>query len=207
MRQTPLSLNNDGQIVVSSTGSFSADVYYPGQQIYVFIQDITEATGLSWEIEYYNSSKWYVYTHPTFIDPSEGGTTYITGIYDLMPIGISDSDEDGVADPNDVFPYNPNESSDSDNDGIGDNSDKHPGFNDGNLDTYLNINQYLKISDIKDLRPGSTMIEVTNNEASIQLKMEESTDLNSWTEINGAATMTVPVPSGSDTKFFRFKMD
>ena len=50
------------------------------------------------------------------------------------------------------------------------------------------------------------MIEVANNEATIQLKMEESTDLNSWTEINGAATMTVPVPSGSDTKFFRFKM-
>jgi|GEM_PF-6160163 len=40
----------------------------------------------------------------------------------------------------------------------------------------------------------------------IQLKMEESTDLNSWTEIDGAATMTVPVPSGTDTKFFRFKM-
>lgn len=71
-----------------------------------------------------------------------------------------------------------------------------------------NPSQYnlFTMNEISDLRPGSTMIEVANNEATIQLKMEESTDLNSWTEIDGAATMTVPVPSGSDTKFFRFKM-
>ena len=71
-----------------------------------------------------------------------------------------------------------------------------------------NPSQYnlFTMNEISDLRPGSTMIEVANNEATIQLKMEESTDLNSWTEIDGAATMTVPVPSGSDTMFFRFKM-
>ena len=71
-----------------------------------------------------------------------------------------------------------------------------------------NPSQYnlFTMNEISDLRPGSTMIEVANNEATIQLKMEESTDLNLWTEINGAATMTVPVPSSSDTKFFRFKM-
>ena len=71
-----------------------------------------------------------------------------------------------------------------------------------------NPSQYnlFTMDEISDLRPGSTMIEVANNEATIQLKMEESTDLNSWTEIDGEATMTVPVPSGSDTKFFRFKM-
>jgi len=71
-----------------------------------------------------------------------------------------------------------------------------------------NPSQYnlFTMDEISDLRPGSTMIEVANNEATIQLKMEESTDLNSWTEINGAATMTVPVQSGSETKFFRFKM-
>jgi hypothetical protein len=71
-----------------------------------------------------------------------------------------------------------------------------------------NPSQYnlFTMNQISDLRAGSTMIEVANNEATIQLKIEESTDLNSWTEINGAATMTVPVPSDSDTKFFRFKM-
>jgi hypothetical protein len=64
------------------------------------------------------------------------------------------------------------------------------------------------MNDIQDLRPGSTMIEVANNEATIQLKMEESSDLesDSWTEIDGAATMTVPVPADSGTKFIRFKM-
>ena len=71
-----------------------------------------------------------------------------------------------------------------------------------------NPSQYnlFTMDEISDLRPGSTMIEVANNEATIQLKMEESIDLNSWTEIDGAANMTIPVPSGSDTKFFRFKM-
>ena len=67
----------------------------------------------------------------------------------------------------------------------------------------------LTIEEVRDARIGSTMIEVTGNEATIQLKMEESSDIQSgsWTEVEGSATMTVPVPTGSDTKFYRFKLD
>ena len=205
MRSTNIYLNNDGQIVVSSWGTFTPAIPTQGQQIYVIIQDSTEATGLSYEIEHYISSKWYVYTHPTFVDPTvDIGTSYVNAIYDLMPIGISDSDKDGVADTNDVFPYNPNESTDIDGDGVGDNSDKHPGFNDEDLEEYLNLNQYLRSSDIQDLRPGSTMIEVFGNQATVQLQMEESSDLQTWEDTGTPATMTIP--ADTDTKFFRFKM-
>ena len=55
-----------------------------------------------------------------------------------------------------------------------------------------------------DLRPGSTMIEVSGNQATVQLQMEESSDLQSWEDAGDPATMTIP--ADTDTKFFRFKM-
>ena len=58
--------------------------------------------------------------------------------------------------------------------------------------------------DIQDLRAGSTMIEVSGNQAIVQLQMEESSDLQSWQDTGDPATMTVP--ADTDTKFFRFKM-
>ena len=62
------------------------------------------------------------------------------------------------------------------------------------------------LDEVADIRPGSTMIEVSNNQATIQLQMEESSDLESWTETGDPATMTIPVPAEAGTKFFRFKM-
>ncbi len=57
---------------------------------------------------------------------------------------------------------------------------------------------------ITDLRPGSTIVQVTNNEASVQIQMEESSDLQTWEDAGDPATMTIP--ADTDTKFFRFKM-
>lgn len=59
-------------------------------------------------------------------------------------------------------------------------------------------------SELKDLRPGSTMIEVTGNQATLQFQMEESSDLQTWEDTGTPATMTIP--ADTDTKFFRFKM-
>ena len=64
----------------------------------------------------------------------------------------------------------------------------------------------LTLNEVKDLRPGSTMIEVSGNQATVQLQMEESSDLETWTETGDTASMTIPVPADTDTKFFRFKM-
>ena len=68
---------------------------------------------------------------------------------------------------------------------------------------YPNGNLY-SLQQIQNLSPGSTMIEVTGSQATVQLQMEESSDLETWTEAGTPATMTIP--ADTDTKFFRFKM-
>lgn len=45
---------------------------------------------------------------------------------------------------------------------------------------------------IKDLRQGSAIIEVFENQATVQLKMEESSDLQTWEDAGDPATVTVP---------------
>ena len=60
------------------------------------------------------------------------------------------------------------------------------------------------IEEVRDLRPGSTMIEVAANQATIQLQIEESDDLESWTETGTPASISIP--ADTDTKFFRFKI-
>jgi len=65
-------------------------------------------------------------------------------------------------------------------------------------------NEKYSPSELKDLRPGSTMIEVSGNQATVQLQMEESSDLQTWEDKGDPATMTIP--TDADTKFFRFKM-
>ena len=52
-------------------------------------------------------------------------------------------------------------------------------------------------------RPGSTLIEVSDN-AGIQLDMEESSDLESWTETGESTTIDLSVDSS--IKFIRLKM-
>ena len=63
---------------------------------------------------------------------------------------------------------------------------------------------FYRVDQIQDLRPGSTMIEVTGNQATVQFQMEESSDLQTWEATGTPATMTIP--ADTDTKFFRFKM-
>ena len=57
---------------------------------------------------------------------------------------------------------------------------------------------------IKELSMNSTIVDVSNNQATIDIQMEESSDLETWTETGDPATMVVP--ADTDTKFFRFKM-
>ena len=60
------------------------------------------------------------------------------------------------------------------------------------------------LQDMADLRPGSSMIQISNNQATIHLQMEESSDLQTWEDTGTPATMTIP--ADTDTKFFRFRM-
>ena len=63
---------------------------------------------------------------------------------------------------------------------------------------------YYSQNQMQDLRSGSVMIEVSGNQATVQLQMEESSDLQTWEDTGDPATMTIP--ADTDTKFFRFKM-
>ena len=141
-----------------------------------------------------------------------GGATKLDNFYFNSltndPINVSDMDGDGVNDDDDEFPFDPLETSDTDSDGIGDNSDEFPSIHTQDIISIIknNPNRYglFTLEGIQDIRPSSTMIEVSGNQATVQLQMEESSDLESWTETGDTATMVVP--ADTDTKFFRFKM-
>ena len=107
-----------------------------------------------------------------------------------------------------VFPRNPSETLDSDGDGIVDSYDAFPYIPTQDVVNEIINNPSLydlySRGGIQDLRTNSTILDVSNNQATIQIQMEESSDLESWTEAGDAATMVVP--ADTDTKFFRFKM-
>jgi hypothetical protein len=120
-----------------------------------------------------------------------------------------DSDGDGLSDYDEIYIHNsdPN-NSDTDNDGISDSLElaiqSNPLVESNEIVNLLNSEGFYKTSEIIDVRPGSTMIEVSENQATVQLQMEESSDLQSWEATGTPATMTIP--ADAETKFFRFKM-
>ena len=61
------------------------------------------------------------------------------------------------------------------------------------------------LEEIVDLRPGSTMIEIHNGQATLTIDVEESDDLEVWTN-GGAASIEIPIDAEAGKKFFRFKM-
>ena len=66
------------------------------------------------------------------------------------------------------------------------------------------VNLY-SLEEIVDLRPGSTMIEIQNGQATLTMEVEQSDDLGVWT--NGSATsIQIPIDAEAGKKFFRFKM-
>ena len=113
----------------------------------------------------------------------------------------ADPDGDGLdnqtefnlgSDPND---------NDTSNDGLSDQALVDYGL-DPNVDHTLLYNAI--VQSIADLRAGSTIIEVINNQATITLNLESSDDLLSWTETGETATLQIP--TSNDTQFYRFKL-
>ena len=113
----------------------------------------------------------------------------------------ADPDSDGLdnqkefnlgSDPNDI---------DTSNDGLSDQALVDYGL-DPNVDHTLLYNAI--VQSIADLRAGSTIIEVINNQATITLNLESSDNLLSWTETGDTATLQVPATN--DTQFYRFKL-
>ena len=136
----------------------------------------------------------------------------------------SDSDNDGINDGDEVNKHNSNPlASDSDGDGVDDyieiyldrlNFDvsedssllldmiERAGFVRA---SEISPSDSLSLSEIADLRPGSTMIEIHDGQATLTMEVEESDDLGVWT--NGSATsIQIPIDAEAGKKFFRFKM-
>ena len=68
------------------------------------------------------------------------------------------------------------------------------------------LNSVYTLSQIRDLRPGSTMIEVVDGYAQLGLTLQESYDLNNWVNVSVPITID-PIQADSGTAFYRFKLD
>jgi hypothetical protein len=114
----------------------------------------------------------------------------------------ADSDDDGLTDSAEINTHqsNPN-NADTSNDGLSDKALVDYGL-DPNADHTLLYNAIAQ--SIADLRAGSTLIQVIDNQATITLNLEASDDLQSWTETGDTATLQVP--ASNDSQFYRFKL-
>jgi hypothetical protein len=120
-----------------------------------------------------------------------------------------DSDGDGLTNATELsLGTNPN-LVDTDSDGFPDgwevSRNLDPTINSSDFISNINAYGYYSTEQISDLRPGSTMIEVENGQATLSMEVEQSDDLEIWTS-GGTTNLQVPIDPNSDTKFFRFKM-
>ena len=112
-----------------------------------------------------------------------------TGSNPINSLALPDNDDDNMPDAlENKFGGNPNNGADA-------------------LST-LNVllNNVYTINQIRDLRPGSTMIEVVDGYAQLGLTLQESYDLNNWVNVSVPITID-PIQADSGTAFYRFKLD
>ena len=147
-------------------------------------------------------------------DDDNDGVANVDDAFPNDPNETADSDNDDVGDNADAFPNDPNETVDTDGDGVGDNGDVHPGYNDTELSTYLSNNSYivddgssggLNEQDLIDLRVGSKLASIANDQATLQVVIEQSDDLGSWSPLK-TENVTVDAPAGTPKLFFRYRM-
>lgn len=120
-----------------------------------------------------------------------------------------DTDGDGLTNATELsLGTNPN-LEDTDGDGFPDgwevSRNLDPTVNSSDFISNINAYGYYSTEQISDIRPGSTMIEVKNGQATLSMEVEQSDDLEIWTS-GGTTNLQIPIDANSDTKFFRFKM-
>ena len=140
-------------------------------------------------LEYISTLKTYSYGAPTdeSLDTDGDGLTNATELSLGTNPNLEDTDGDGFPDGWEV------------------DRNLDPTINSSDFISNINAYGYYSTEQISDLRPGSTMIEVQNGQATLSMEVEQSDDLEIWTS-GGTTNLQVPIDPNSDTKFFRFKM-
>lgn len=160
----------------------------------------------SWtvEVSYLNHTETANFEYRVFMDSdSDGYSDYReSNILDTNP-NNSDTDGDGLSDYDELETHGTQPTlTDSNGDGFGDGVIFNAGLS---LSAdYSALSQDL-LSRQKDLRIGSKISSVANDIATLQVVLQESEDLDSWTE-RQTIDLSVPLQNGETTKFFRYKM-
>jgi len=124
-----------------------------------------------------------------YTPPSHGEDDDETGNNPTNALALTDNDNDNMPDSlENKFGGNPNDGTDA-----------------GSTLNVL-LNSVYTLNQIRDLRPGSTMIEVVDGYAQLGLTLQESYDLNNWVNVSVPITID-PIQADSGTAFYRFKLD
>ena len=143
----------------------------------------------------------------TFVSASDTGTD--PHVADTDSDGLSDGAETGTGTFVDATNTGTNPHlADTDGDTISDGVET--GL-DPNTDSTAAINLLpstgggLTEQDIIDLRVGSKLASIANDQATLQVIIEQSDDLDTWSTLQ-TEDVTVDAPAGTDKQFFRYRM-
>ena len=111
---------------------------------------------------------------------------------------LADSDADGLSDDAEISTYSTNPIlADTSGDGLNDGAVINAGF-DPTVDYSPLFSAF-----IQDARPGNSFIERAGDQARLQLQIERSNDLESWSSDN-SDLIQVDLPMTGNYNFFRF---
>jgi hypothetical protein len=131
-------------------------------------------------------------------DDGDGLTLAEEGALGTNP-AAADTDGDGLSDGAEVNDYSTDPfNSDTSGDGLKDGFVVTAGF-----DPHTNYSSLF--SGIEELRPGAVMLAVKEGIAALQLQIERSSDLTSWTAAE-EDVKTIEIPIDASMQFFRFAM-
>ena len=156
------------------------------------------------EVSYLNHTETANFEYRVFVDAdTDGYSDYReSNILGTNP-NNADTDGDGLSDYDELETHGTQPTlTDSNGDGFGDGVIFNAGLSLSS--DYSALSQDL-LSRQKDLRIDSKISSVANDIATLQVVLEESEDLDSWTE-RQTIDLKVPLQDGETTKFFRYKM-
>ena len=160
-----------------------------------------------------NKIAWYEQLGGGAKDSDSDGVNDDEDAFPNDPKETADSDNDGVGDNADVFPNDPTEIADCDNDGVGDNADARSPQIIAGLEAQIaqlqaqitELSKRPTLEQIQDARLNSIVMSAgQNNTATLKFYIEESADLETWTNQGKFVEAGFPLEAGK--KFLRFSL-